>query len=410
MKLTIPTALLIILFALPLNADHSKPNIFIDCQMRCHMNYVREQITFVNYMQDRQVADIYILATSQRTGAGGREVQLAFQGNNQFEERADTIKYVTDPNGTDAINRDQLVRELKKGLLKYIVDTDMLDAIDFSIKQEDEGNQILNEDNDPWNYWVFNVGGNGWFSGEQSFKNVDVSGRIRANRITDKNKFIFSSWASYSENTFRLSDEEEVISIFRSYNVYSEYVKSISEHWSLGGTARVGSSTFGNTDINSTIRAAIEYNFYPYREAQTRRFSLFYAIGPEYYDYTEETIYEKLTEWVGRHSFTVQFQQTQKWGDIEIRLGAQQYLHNLNLYNAYFNPEIEWQIFKGFSIDFGANFSFVNDRINIAQADLTNEEILLQIRQLDTDFTYYSYFGINYRFGSQYNNFVNPRF
>ncbi|NNE27912.1 MAG: hypothetical protein HKN09_13795 [Saprospiraceae bacterium] len=409
MKLTIPTTILFILFSTALNADNSKPNIFIDCQMRCHMNYVREQITFVNYMQDRQVADIYILATDQRTGAGGKSVQLVFQGNNQFTGKLDTITYVTDPNATNAIERDQMITELKKGLLKYIVHTDMIDAIDFNIKVDETESTTDNID-DPWNYWVFNVGGNGWFSGEQSFKNMDVSGRINANRITDQNKFFFSSRYSYSENTFKLSDGEEVVSVFRSYNIYTEYVKSITDHWSVGGTARVGSSTFGNTDINSSIRAAIEYNVYPYSEAQTRRFSFFYSIGPEFYDYTDVTIYDKLTEWVGRHSVNMQFEQTQKWGEIEIRFGAQQYLHNLNLYNAYFNPEVEWQIFKGFSIDFGARFSFVNDRINISKEELSDEDILLQIRQLDTDFSYYSYFGINYRFGSQYNNFVNPRF
>ena len=80
------------------------------------------------------------------------------------------------------------------------------------------------------------------------------------------------------------------------------------------------------------------------------------------------------------------------------------------MFNAYINPNIEWQIFKGLSIDIGGYASFVGDRINIAKSDISDEDILLKIKQLDTDFTYFVYFGLNYRFGSKYNNYVNPRF
>ncbi|MFK7923437.1 MAG: hypothetical protein AB8H47_15850, partial [Bacteroidia bacterium] len=88
----------------------------------------------------------------------------------------------------------------------------------------------------------------------------------------------------------------------------------------------------------------------------------------------------------------------------------QQYLHNPRLFNAYINPDLEWQIFKGLSIDVGGYVSFVSDRINIAKSDISDVDILLQIKQLDTNFTYFSYVGLNYRFGSSFNNFVNPRF
>jgi hypothetical protein len=409
MRGSILTFLLYLFAFAAVNAQSSKPNIFVDCQMSCYMNYVKEQITFVNYMQDRQEADIYILATRQSTGAGGREIQLAFEGNNQFEGISDTVKYMVDPNATESIERDQLVKELKKGLLKYIVLTDMIDNLNYTVVSTSEDSDS-NEVKDPWNHWVFNIGGNGWMNGEESFRGIDLSGRVSANRITEKNKFLFSAWYNYEENTFTLTDGEEFSSISKSYNLYLEYVKSISDHWSVGGTSRSGSSTFGNTDVSTTIKAAVEYNVYPYSEAQTRRWSFLYSIGPQYYNYVDTTIYNKLEEWVGRHGLSMQFEQTQKWGDVYISFGVQQYFHDLRLYNAFLNPGIEWQIFKGFSINFGGYFSFVNDRINIAKSDITDEDILLQLKQLDTDFTYFTHFGINYRFGSKYNNFVNPRF
>ena len=67
---------LIIFFSIQLLGQSPRPDIFLDCQMRCDFAYLKQEITFVNYMNNRQEADIYILATRQRTGAGGTEVQL----------------------------------------------------------------------------------------------------------------------------------------------------------------------------------------------------------------------------------------------------------------------------------------------------------------------------------------------
>lgn len=387
---------------------NDRPDIFIDCQMNCDFVYIKQEIQFVNYMQDRQEADVYILATRQSTGAGGREVQLAFIGNEDFSEIRDTIKYFTDPNATDAIEREQFVNELKKGLLRFLIQTPLIDQISYDVKSE-EGAAENTEVDDPWNNWVFNIGGNAWLNGESTYSSVDLIGRFNASKITDKHKFRFSTFYNYDKSTFKLTDGDESF-IRRSYNVQLVYVKSMGPNWSIGFNTRTGSSTFGNTDISTTFRPAIEYNIYPYDEASTRRFSFFYSVGPEYYNYTDTTIYNKLSETRMRHGLDIEFNQTQKWGNISLDIGVKQYLHDLKLFNAYFNPNIEWQIFKGLSIDLGGFVSFVNDRINIAKSDISDEDILLQIKQLDTDFTYFMYFGLNYRFGSKYNNFVNPRF
>lgn len=385
-----------------------RPDIFIDCQMRCDFVYIKQEVQFVNYMQNRQEADIYILATRQRTGAGGREVQLAFIGNNEFSAIRDTIRYFTDPNATDAIEREQFVHELKKGLLQFLVQTPIVDQITYDVEIE-EGEAENTEANDPWKYWVFNIGGNGWLDGEDSYSSVDLVGRFSASKITDKHKLRFSTFYNFEKSTFKLTGGDESF-VKESYNLRLLYVNSLGPNWSVGFNTRTGSTTFGNTDISTTFKPAIEYNIYPYSEASTRRFSFNYSIGPEYYNYTDTTIYNKLSETRMRHGLDIEFNQTQKWGNISLDIGVQQYLHDFELFNAYLNPNIEWQIFKGLSLDLGGYASFVSDRINIAKSDISDEDILLQIKQLDTDFTYFTYFGLNYRFGSKYNNIVNPRF
>lgn len=405
-------ALILFLFSTTLLLSQNskeRPDLFIDCQINCDWIYIKQEIQFVNYMQNRQEADIYVLATRQRTGAGGREIQLAFIGNNEFSDIRDTIIYFTDPNATDAIEREQFVQELKKGLLQFLIQTPMIDQIAYSIDSKEGEEEDNNEVDDPWNNWVFNIGGRGWLNGEATFSGVDLTGRFNASRVTDKHKLRFSTFYNYEKSTFKLSSGDESFFI-RNYQADFLYVKSLSPNWSVGFRARTGSSTFGNTDITTTIKPAIEYNIYPYSEASTRRFSFNYAIGPEYSNYTDTTIFNQVAETRMRHGLDIEFNQTQKWGNISIEIGVQQYLHDLALYNVYINPNIEWQIFKGLSIDIGGFASFVGDRINIAKSEISDEDILLQIRQLDTDFTYFTYFGLNYRFGSKFNNYVNPRF
>jgi hypothetical protein len=376
--------------------------------MNCDWIYIKQELQFVNYMQNRQEADIYILATRQATGAGGREVQLVFIGNQGFGGMQDTLRYFTDPNATDAIERAQFVAELKKGLLPFLVQTPLLDQITYEVTLEAEAAEVTTAD-DPWRFWVFNIGGNGWLEGEAAFSSIDLTGRFSATKVTEEQKLRISTFYNYEKSTFQLADGDE--SFFkRSYNLRLRYVKSLGPNWSVGFNTGTGSTTFGNMDISTTFKPAIEYNLFPYAEASTRRFSFNYSLGPEYYNYTDTTIYGLLSETRLRHGLDMEFNQTQQWGNISIDMGAQQYLHDLNLFSAYLNPNIEWQIYRGLSIDFGGFASFVSDRINIARAEISDEDILLQIRQLDTNFTYFTYFGVNYRFGSSYNNIVNPRF
>ncbi len=390
--------------------ESEKLNLFLDCQTRCDLTYLRQKMTFVNYMQNRDDADIYVLATSIRAGSGGRQVQLAFQGEGDYQLERDTITFQTDPNATDAILRDQFMGELKKGLLPYLLLSPQAKNIEYTVKEIEQDSKDEGNVDDPWNYWVFNVGGNGNISGESNFSSTFLRGRFNSSRVTEQSKFQYFFNYSFEENLFKLTDGEEFTSIIKRYNNFIRYVHSINDHWSVGAVAEAGSSTFGNTDFDATLKPAIEYNVYPYKDANTRRFTFQYSIGPEYKDYTDITIYDKLKETVVRHQFNIEFEQVQKWGTFELDFGAAQYLHNTSLYNAFINPNLEWVIYKGLSLDLGGFASLVSDRINIAKSEISDEDILLQIKQLDTNFFYFSYVGLNFRFGSKYNNFVNPRF
>ena len=52
--------------------------VFLDCSFFCDENYLRQEITVIDYMRDRKDADVHILVTTQSTGGGGTEYTIKF--------------------------------------------------------------------------------------------------------------------------------------------------------------------------------------------------------------------------------------------------------------------------------------------------------------------------------------------
>ena len=71
---------------------------------------------------------------------------------------------------------------------------------------------------------------------------------------------------------------------------------------------------------------------------------------------------------------------------------------------------IEIRIAKGLEFNIGGSASIIHDQLNLVKGEATTEEILLRIKELETSYQYFIFFGISYTFGAIYNNVVNPRF
>lgn len=148
--------------------------VFIDCQSGCDMSFIRSEINIVDFLLDRQVADVHVLITDQNTGGGGDEYQLIFFGQNQFRLLKDTLHFINDPNATDFEERDLLVKYLKLGLAPYIAHTKMARNIQIQMKTEkkddDSAKSAAGVTKDPWNYWVFRAGANGNINADAVYK------------------------------------------------------------------------------------------------------------------------------------------------------------------------------------------------------------------------------------------------
>ena len=84
---------------------------YLDCQgSRCDYDFMRDQIRWVNWVRDRLFADVQLLVTSLRTGAGGTEYTVAAIGVNKYKGRADTTVVFVNPNDADDVARRSLAR------------------------------------------------------------------------------------------------------------------------------------------------------------------------------------------------------------------------------------------------------------------------------------------------------------
>ena len=92
-------------------------NVYLDCQTSyCDFDFFRTELTLVNWVRDRQVADVHLLVTTQTTCAGGSEFTVNFIGLRQFTGMADTLRYVSPPAATDDERRRGLGRVFRLGL------------------------------------------------------------------------------------------------------------------------------------------------------------------------------------------------------------------------------------------------------------------------------------------------------
>ena len=71
---------------------------------------------------------------------------------------------------------------------------------------------------------------------------------------------------------------------------------------------------------------------------------------------------------------------------------------------------MNFHIVQGLFVSLIGNYSYINNQRGISNVGLSPEEIVLQHRELLTNYSYGLQVGISYTFGAIYNNIVNPRY
>lgn len=135
-----------------------------------------------------------------------------------------------------------------------------------------------------------------------------------------------------------------------------------------------------------------------------------YALGVAYSDYADSTLFDKTEEALLRQTANAGLAFTQPWGEVNLSLNGASYLHDLAKYNVGLSLYVDVRLLKGLSVNGNLDVSLVRDQLNLAKGTASDEDVLLRRRELATDWRYFFFFGVSYRFGSIFNNVVNPRF
>jgi hypothetical protein len=406
--------ILILLIALPKHsqAQHSttgRLNVFIDCSNTwCDMTFIRSEITVVNFSLDRLAADMHVLVTSTTAGGGGERFQVIFYGQNKFAKNNDTLAFLMSPVSTDFERREMLVKHIKMGLAPAIAKTSAVDEVSIDMKSDKAEEQSNKSVTDKWNYWVYRVSLDGSFSSDQNYKSGRLSGRLSANRTTDKSKI--SVYTNGGKNRAIYYYDGKTIVDNHNAEAGHYFIKSFGPKWGGGYETNYGTNTFSNIKGRLFVRSALEYNFFPYSEVNNKLFTVSYGPFIQYNNYLDTTIFSHTQELLYGHMLLTSLTLNQKWGTIGIGAAHRNYFHNWKFYNVGAIVNVNVRITGGLSfyVDFYGNV--VHDQIYLSGEGVDKEDVLTRRRQLESNYNFQTWFGLTYRFGSILNNFVNPRF
>jgi len=187
-------------------------------------------------------------------------------------------------------------------------------------------------------------------------------------------------------------------------------VKSVSDHWSVGASSHLRSSTFDNIELDLRAAPAVEWNFFPYSMYTRRQFRVLYEIGVSSRSYYEETLFGKFDETRAHEELSATYEQREPWGTLEGRVEASNYFPGFSEHRLEVDGEVNVRIARGLSLNIEASASRIRDQLSLPRRDASSEEVLLRLRQLQSGFETRVEFGVEYRFGSAFAAIVNPRF
>lgn len=390
-----------------------RPAVFLDCERFCDFDYLRRTIEFVNWVRQRDAADVHVLVTRETTGAGGSSYTLFFLGQNGFASLQDTLRFSTLQTDTDDIRRDRLRQRLAQGLVPFAARTDVGRGLDI----EFEGGELplaASPQNDPWNFWVYRARIGGEVDGESLERQISFDGSLSADRITEGSKIELTARGEYSEDRFEEEEDgvivNEIVSTRHDWNVDGLVVWSIGARGAIGMETEVTSTTRLNQDLAIRVAPALELSLYPYAESSRRQITALYTIGAVHLQYDEPTLFERTEETRIEQEFEIASAFRQPWGELDASVEWSNYMHDFSLHRLELRGGIDVNLFSGFSFDVRGNVARIKNQIYLPlDADVPLEEILLRRRQLGTDFEYGIDIGISFTFGSVFNNVVNPR-
>jgi hypothetical protein len=410
--------------ALPDSLLQSSLRVFLDCQggvRGCDRDFFVQEMGFVNWVRDRFDSDVHLLVTSLAAGNGGRAISVNFLGQKSYTGKIDTLVVTTLPNDADDRVRRDLLRTFQLGLAPFVARTPIGARLRLGLAPGLVTRPINPRAvNDPWNLWIYRVNGNVNLTGEQLTSRTELTSSFVANRVTETWKINLGVSNNYDQRNFQLTvasptvpgqrDTVTEVVLRRTANANALIGRSLNDHWTLGTKFSLGFSEPLNQKLALRVSPAIEYNYFPWAEAQSRQLTALYYVGPNYYRYYETTVFDEEVETRFNQTLLFSLTQRQTWGNTNLSLEGSHYLHDAQRNHVTVSGFMDFRLGRGFSLNLRGSASRVRDQIYIAARPQSERDILTQRQQLQTNFRYSMNVGMSYTFGSIYNSIVNQRF
>jgi hypothetical protein len=387
------------------------PRVFLDCQASgCDLDFFKTELGWLNFIRERTLADIYIMVTERTTGAGGRELTATFSAQGPAA-RSDTVVVFGKQGSTQDELRRLLARTLAQGVLPFVRGTTLGERLSVTYSPPRSGQPSPTRGApDRWNLWVYRISLSTFSNGDKNYKQTYSNASLRASRTTDAWKLLAAINGSYSENRYLLSGGQALNTYQHSYGFEMLVVRSSGPHWSTGMQLNGSAASTANIDFAWRAGPAIEYDVVPYSESTRHQLVVRYGPGFRFYDYQDSTVFNKLAESRADHRLTIATDHRRPWGNVGGSLVFSQYLHDLSKRSLTLNLGARWRIVAGLEFNVDGYYSRIADQLALPRGQATDEEILLRLRRLQTNYSYFVSAGLSYTFGSVFQNVVNPRF
>lgn len=417
-RLSLSLPFLVLFLSYPVPAAAQQPldrplRVYLDCNgFYCDQDFYIEEVSWVDFVRNRQDADVHVLIARQSTAGGGWAYALEFGGRGAFDGQTITLEKTTASDATEAMVRDTLAKAIELGLAPFASGTPAPPQVQI---HPPAASADTAHPPDPWHRWTFAISASGYVQGESQQKFLYGSGSLSAAHVTDTWKIELMGAGSYNRSEF---DIDNTTYSQESYSGRARVARSVGGRWAVGGVGTWRKSTYYNYDTSARLAPAVEYDVFPYSVSVRRLLTFLYSIGPRYNDYTDVTIYDKKSETILEQAAVLTYDIKQPWGNIDLALQGTHYIARLSggprwpsvQYNAELSGNFEVRLFKGLSASVQGYVQAVGGQIQLPAGGLTKDQILTQQRELATSYRYFAYFSLSYRFGSIYSRVVNPRF
>ena len=378
--------------------------VFLDCQF-CDDDFVRREVTFVDWVRDRSDADVHVLVTAQRTASGGRAYQLAFLATEAG--RSDTLHTTVEPNSTDHERRAVFVETLKLGLVPHVLGTPQVHQLRIEqIADRHQDDRV--PERDPWDSWVFEIEGGVSVDRERQQREFDIDTDFSARRITEAWRIRSFFWGNYERETFR-GDERSLNSDAHSGGAWMMAVKSLGPHWSAGVATSIRADTCDNIHRRFQMEPAVEHSIgtTPKRSGANCSLSIARVRATRPIEIRRFLIRSPSHTGARNSKFVSTARSRGDTADFDIE--ASHFLPDIKRYRLEMRGRLSLRLFRGFSLNLNASFERINDQVNLVRGNVSTEDLLLRRRELETDYRADVRIGLGYTFGSLYNNVVNTR-